>query len=145
MSLGLSRVCTRTIIVFAGLLAVLLPLMSVSTFFEDRFLITPEFIVLLMPIYYSFCVPALIALVALDRLLSSVRRSEVFTSDNVRMLRIITWCCFAMAVILLVSSFVSVAFFALAILAAFFGVILRVVKNLFAAAVELKAENDFTI
>ena len=145
MSVKLSRICTRVIIVLALILAVLLPLICFADFFQGRFLIAPDLVLLLMPVYYAFCVPALIALVSLDRLLTSVSRNEVFTQGNVRKLRIISWCCFAAALILLASSFVSVVFFALAVLAAFFGVILRVVKNLFAAAVELKTENDFTI
>lgn len=141
----LSLVCTRIVIVLAFVLAGVLPFLISSGFFEHRALIASESVPLLMPIYYCFCVPALVALFALDKLLAAVRRGDVFTRDNVRFLRIISWCCFIAALVLLASSLASVVFFALAILAAFFGVILRVIKNLFAAAVELKEENDFTI
>ncbi|MCL2756667.1 MAG: DUF2975 domain-containing protein [Coriobacteriia bacterium] len=126
-------------------LAVLLPFLCNNGFFEQRALINPSDILWLMPIYYSFCVPAYIALFSLDRLLAAVRKDEVFSSRNVRYLRIITWCCFGAAIILLVSTLASIVFAVLAILAAFFGIVLRVVKNLFAAAVALKDENDFTI
>ncbi len=145
MSVRLSQICTRVIIALALLLAVLLPFLVFSDFFEHRALIMQEHILWLMPIYYTFCIPALVALIALDRLLASVKRGEVFTAGNVRYLRIISWSCFAAAVVLLVSTLVSIVFFVLAILAAFFGIILRAVKNLFAAAVTLKDENDFTI
>lgn len=144
-SVLLSVVCTRVVMVLALALAVALPFLCSSGFFEHRALISPESIPLLMPVYYSFCVPAFIALIALDKLLGAVRKGAVFTPGNVRFLRIISWCCFAAALILLASSFVSVVFFVLAVLAAFFGVILRAVKNLFAAATQLKEENDFTI
>jgi len=96
--------------------------------------------------YLCFCLPALGALWALDRLLSAVRREQVFTAGNVRCLRIISWCCFAAGAILLVGClFVSLNLIILAVLAAFFGIVIRVVKNLFEAAVALKDENDFTI
>jgi hypothetical protein len=98
-----------------------------------------------MLVYYAFCIPAFVALFSLDRLLAAIKRSEVFTAGNVRYLRIISWACFAAAFVLLVGSFAHLFFFALAILAAFFGIVLRVVKNLFAAAVELQNENDYTI
>jgi hypothetical protein len=39
----------------------------------------------------------------------------------------------------------ATAFLLLSIMAGFLGLILRVVKNVFEAAVELKAENDYTI
>ena len=127
------------------ILALALPFLCMSDFFYNRALISKENIVFLMPIYYAFCVPAYVALCALDRLLAAVKREEVFTAHNVRLLRIISWACIAAAFVLFISSFVSILFFALAVLATFFGIILRVVKNLFAAAVQLKSENDFTI
>jgi hypothetical protein len=126
-------------------LAILLPFLCNGTFFHDRSLISEENISLLMPIYYAFCVPAYVVLIALDRLLAAIKRDEVFTAGNVRYLRIISWACFAAALVLLISSFVTVVFFALAVLATFFGIILRAVKNLFAAAAQIKAENDYTI
>jgi hypothetical protein len=126
-------------------LAVALPVLIHNGFFLGRAMISPQSVGWLMPIYYSFCLPAYVALAALERMLAAVKRGEVFTNSNVRRLRTISWCCFVAAIVLLASSLVSIVFFALAVLAAFFGVVLRAVKNLFAAAVELKAENDFTI
>jgi hypothetical protein len=126
-------------------LAVALPFLCAGDFFMGRALLAPEHVVWIMPVYYAFCVPAYIALGSLDRLLASIRREEVFTHGNVRHLRVISWMCLVASLVLLVSSLVSIVFFALAVLAAFFGVILRAVKNLFAAAVDLKHENDFTI
>jgi len=96
--------------------------------------------------YLCFCVPAFGALWSLDRLLCAVRHEQVFTTGNVRYLRIISWCCFAAGAILLAASFfININLIILAVLAAFFGIVIRVVKNLFAAAVALKDENDYTI
>jgi hypothetical protein len=126
-------------------LGIALPFLVQAGFFAERALIDNNGIVWLMPIYYCFCIPAGTALYALERLLAAVRPEQVFTPNNVPYLRLITWCCFVAGIILLASSLVSVVFFTLAIMAAFFGVILRVVKNLFAAAVALQNESDYTI
>jgi len=129
--------------VLAALLAGLLAIVTIP----GTFLIIPGYDPFPLTItYLCFCVPAFGALWALDRLLCAVRREEVFTSGNVRYLRIISWCCFAAGAILLVGCFfVSINLVIVAVLAAFFGIVIRVVKNLFAAAVALKDENDYTI
>jgi len=139
----LSLVCTRIIMVLALALAVILILAT----WLAPYLIYPFFNPLPLTItYLCFCFPAFGALWTLDGLLRAVRREEVFTNSNVRYLRIISWCCFAAGAILLVGCFfVSFDLIILAVLAAFFGIIIRVVKNLFAAAVALKDENDYTI
>jgi hypothetical protein len=144
-SILLPQICTRCIIILAVLLGIVLPWLCISGFFNGRALISPENIFWLLPIYYAFCLPAIYALYTLDRMLLSVKNGNVFTANNVSCLRTISWCCFVASAILLAASLVSIVFFALAILAAFFGVILRAVKNLFAAAVFLQAENDLTI
>jgi hypothetical protein len=144
-SVVLSCVCTRIVITLLFVLAIVLPFIAQGGFFDDRYLIQPKLVSLVLPVYYAFCVPALVALFSLDRMLAAIRRDEVFTQSNVRLLRIISWACFAAAAILLASTVVSIVFAVISLLAAFFGMILRVVMNLFAAAVDLKTENDFTI
>lgn len=144
-SVLLSIVATRIIAILALALALALPGLIEHGFFSNRFLLLEENIRWLMPFYYSFLVPAAIALYALERLLAAIRSEQVFTARNVRYLRIITWCCFFAGLIMLVSTVTSIVFAVLAILTAFFGVILRVVKNLFAAAVALQDESDYTI
>jgi hypothetical protein len=126
-------------------LAVALPFLCTNGFFVDRAFVHAQNILLLMPAYYAFCVPAYTALVALDRLLAAVKRGQVFTEGNVRRLRVISWACIAAALVLAVSACVSLSFFALALIAAFFGVVLRAMKNLFAAAVALQDDYDHTI
>jgi hypothetical protein len=101
---------------------------------------------LIVGLYYACCVPAVAALLLLDRLLSNITKGKVFTEENVKALRAISWCCFAEAVILVIAAlYFAPILFAVAIVTAFFGLILRVVKNVIDAAVALKAENDFTI
>ncbi|MCL1846699.1 MAG: DUF2975 domain-containing protein [Coriobacteriia bacterium] len=144
-SVILSQVSTRIIMALGVVLAALLPFLCTGGFFHGRAFIDAQNIPLIMPAYYAFCVPAYVALISLDRLLAAVKRNEVFTAKNVRLLRIISWASFAAAAVLAISSYVSITFFALAIIATFFGIILRAMKNLFAAAVELQEESKLTI
>jgi len=142
-SVLLSLVCTRIIMALALILAVLFVLAAIL----EPGIILIEYNPLPLTItYLCFCIPAFGALWSLDRLLCAVRREQVFTVGNVRYLRVISWCCFAAGAILLGASFfVNINLIILAVLAAFFGIVIRVVKNLFAAAVALKNENDYTI
>jgi hypothetical protein len=101
---------------------------------------------LTLGLYYACCVPALIALFCLDCLLANIMKDAVFTEENVKALRLISWCCFAEAFILAATAlYFAPILLAVAVVAAFFGLILRVVKNVIDAAVALKSENDFTI
>ncbi|WP_245570854.1 DUF2975 domain-containing protein [Anaerovorax odorimutans] len=98
-----------------------------------------------MIILYACCIPALTALVSLDRLLANIKREDVFIQKNVLYLRIISWCCFSVAFILLFAGYYYLLFIVVAIVTAFIGLILRVVKNVIEQAVIMKIENDFTI
>jgi len=95
---------------------------------------------------YASFVFIMIALFSLDFLLRNIRKELVFFRKNVRYLRIISWCCFAVAVIMLCGwPFISYVLIFVAAAAAFFGLLMRVVKNVIDAACEIKDENDFTI
>lgn len=95
--------------------------------------------------FYSLMVPAAIALGYLYRLLVNIGRDEVFVDANVKCLRKISWACYLAAAICLVSVFYYLPFVIPAAAAGFMGLILRVVKNVFAEAVSIKQECDFTI
>ncbi len=85
------------------------------------------------------------ASVCLHRLLRNLRRERVFEQENVTLLRAISWLCIAVGVVTLVSGFYYTSFFLVAAAAAFCGLIVRVVKNVFEQAIEIKTENDYTI
>lgn len=99
---------------------------------------------LLITLYCSL-VPAFVALVGLDRLLLNIRKSEVFVKQNTVILRILSWCCFTVTFIYLIFGYFYMISLLISFASAFFGLILRVLKNVFEQAVELKEENDFTI
>ena len=93
-----------------------------------------------MIVVIYFCV-----LWSLHKLLNNIAGEKVFIPENTSCLRAISWACmlagFSMAVLALWRAiFVFFAF-----LLIFFGLVMRVLKNVFENAVEIKSENDFTI
>lgn len=88
---------------------------------------------------------AIIAVVSLNRLLSNISKDEVFVEQNTRCLRIISWCCVLVGFTFTVFSLWKYEFLFAAFFAMFMGLVMRVLKNVFEKAVELKSENDFTI
>lgn len=105
----------------------------------------PSVFVPLIVTLYAVVPPALTALICLDKLLMNIRRGEAFTQKNVKLLRVISYCCFACAAVFVYFSCIKPFAFVIVFAAAFFGLILRVVKNCFEQAAAIREENDFTI
>ncbi len=82
---------------------------------------------------------------ALNRLLANISRDEVFTEQNTLSLRIISWCCVFVGITFIVFSLWRFEFLFAAFFAMFLGLVMRVLKNVFEKAVEIKSENDYTI
>lgn len=95
--------------------------------------------------HHTAAVPAAAALYGLWRLLRNISEGEVFIPENVSILRLLSWCCIAAGLVCLFSALYYMPFLIVSAAAAFVGLILRVVKNVFAEAVRLKDENDYTI
>ena len=92
------------------------------------------------------CLPfAAAALLTLRRLLKNILKSKAFIGENVRLLRILSWCCTAVALITLISGYFYLPFYIAGTAAGFIALILRVIKNIFCTAIELKNENELTI
>jgi len=144
-SVALSVWCTVGMIALMALTAVTLPFGLKNGFRIGNAVLYEGHGTMFLPLYYCFCVPALVALVGTYRILANIRRDVVFDASNVRLLRLISWACFAGGVVCFVGTSQSLAFLAVGLVCAFVGVIVRVIKNLIAAAVEIKAENDLTI
>lgn len=94
---------------------------------------------------YTVAVPVAIALYQMNGLLSNISRDEVFISQNTGYLRGLSWCCMSAGFIFLASGFYYPAFWALCAVAMFMTLVLRVIKNVFVQAEEIKKENDYTI
>lgn len=120
-----------------------------------------------VPFYIS--VPfGFVALVCLDKLLINIKKSIVFHESNVRYLRIFSWLCFIVSIITVIFATViitkgyinskeidlyfpvidylySAVLVVISVAEFFVGLVVRVVKNTFDAAIEIKDENDLTI
>ena len=94
---------------------------------------------------YVGIIPAFALLVLLYILLHRIGKGQVFVPQNVKSLRLISWCCFLGAFLSLASTLYYFTWILVAAAAAFMGLIVRIVKNVFAKAVELQDEADFTI
>lgn len=141
-SVVLSSVCTKAVIALVIVFAFAAPSLvsSYLSYSKNSDLALPLLITV-----YACCVPAMGSLISLDRLLANIRNNNVFIEKNVKHLRVISWCCFAVSFILAVSGFYYILFLMIAAAAAFFGLILRVVKNVIEQAMIIKNENDYTV
>ena len=99
----------------------------------------------MMVTVYVCSVFAWVVLYCLWRLLKNLRQGEVFVDRNVRLMRIVSWCCAGVAGMCLVSVAWYLPFVFLAAAAAFMCLIVRIVKNVFQQAIAMKDELDLTI
>jgi len=142
-SVNLSSICTKVAMGLIVLFGVGAPrLIKLYVAYTAK---NPDLIVPLLMTVYACCVPSLAALYCLNCLLNNIKRDCVFIDKNVQYLRVISWCCFAVAGILFLSGYYYLLFLIVAAAAVFFGLILRVVKNVIEQAVKLKRENELTI
>ena len=104
--------------------------------------------------FLLFSIVAWIALIQLYLMLKNLRQGKVFVPENVRRMRIASWCCFGAALIGLIAGLLCIhadlvphlpILFCLTLAAAFMGLIVRIVKNSFEAAIRMKDELDLTI
>ena len=100
------------------------------------------------PAMYLCIACGMAALLLLLKVLYSIKGGAVFTSANVARLRLISYCGFAIAVVGLVTGVVEgdwLGWGPIGLVAAFLGLIMRVVKNVIDAARMLKEDSDYTI
>ncbi len=94
---------------------------------------------------YLLLAVALIADLMLFTLLIRVRKGKVFTPISVSLIRGVSWCCFAAALIILVLGMYFQIAYILVFAAVFLGFCLHVVKNVIEEATRIKNENDLTV
>jgi len=99
-------------------------------------------------VLYTCLTIGVVALLYLLRLLIDIRRGDVFTTDAVRRLRVISYCGFAIMLTCAIGSFFTgqgLFFWFLAVAAGFLGLLMRVIKNVIESARLLKEDADYTI
>lgn len=104
------------------------------------------------PIFIQFIVCVYIAMIPagaivwlLNTLLSNIRKGVVFDSVNVKCLRVISYCCFAIAAVSAVMAVWRIIAVVVMLAFAFIGLLLRVLKNVFEQGVVIREENDLTV
>ncbi|MFZ7102756.1 MAG: DUF2975 domain-containing protein [Peptococcaceae bacterium] len=143
-SLGLSKVCI--LLFMSGLIVTVISAPWLTRWFLSfsRAELQGTGPFFLATIYVG-SIPALILLYSLFSLLRRIETGQVFITENVETLRHISWSCFIGAAIGFISFFYYFPWIFVAVAAAFMGLIVRVVKNVVAKAVELQNEVDYTI
>ena len=142
-SVTLSLVC---VIVFGlCLLALDIGAYWIALWFTQNRFYRFEFGLLLMASIYIGSGFAWLCLYQLWRLLGNVKRGALFVPDNVRCMRIVSWCCVWAAAVCLVSAAYYLPFIFVAVAAGFMALIVRIVKNAFAQAITMKNELDLTV
>ncbi len=94
---------------------------------------------------YVIVLDMMLADILLFSLLLQVRKGSVFTDRAVSLIRGVSWCCLGLCVPF---GFLGIYFqlsWIVCLLAVFLGICLRVCKNAFEVATEIKQENDLTV
>ncbi|MBQ6678914.1 MAG: DUF2975 domain-containing protein [Lachnospiraceae bacterium] len=142
-SILLSQIC---LFIFA----VILLLMDIFMFPVTRWYFGTRFpgdtvYYIIVTVLYICTVIGWIFLIFMWRLLANVKRGEVFVTENVKLMRIISWLCVLVAVVCAVSGAFYHALLFVAVAAAFVALIVRIVKNCFQQAIAMKDELDLTV
>ena len=92
------------------------------------------------------CAPAVFfALWELDRMLRAILGRQVFVWRNVKSISRVRWCCLAVSLICLPAAVWYPPIIFMSIIMFFLTLILSVLANVMAAAVEIREENDLTV
>jgi hypothetical protein len=113
---------------------------SVGNGLIDGSLVVPACVTLYVCEAFAFA-----AVISLHILLKNISVGEVFVTQNTKCLRVISWACMLAGVAFLVMALWRFIFLFPAFFVMMFGLVMRVLKNVFEQAVEINSENDFTV
>ena len=142
-SIKLTGILIKTAIVLCFISLFIMP--YGAKLYRQVSLMNDDVTIPLLITFYSCAGVGFVILFVLDRLVANISRGDVFVSGNIKLLRILSYCCFIISLITLIFARFRIIVFVITFAAAFFGLILRVIKNCFEEAVRLREENDFTI
>jgi hypothetical protein len=95
--------------------------------------------------FYVSVIPITLALWQFDTLLRNLLNDKVFLKENVRRIRIIQWCCFAVSLICLPAALFYYPLIFLVVIMGFLSLVVAVVCRVMDEAVAIREENDLTI
>ncbi len=145
-----SLLLSKGLIIFGFIMvATILPFMPDFARYYDTLSGEAPIWVSLTAVFYITIGIVVILLIALFKLLNNISKQITFVEQNTNLLRCISWCCFLVAGIYLVYGLIvhpaSYFSFVFCFIAGFMGLILRILKNVFAEAVSIREENDYTV
>lgn len=149
-SIFLTQLIIRICYVLLAVVSVSLPFLLSNGFFH--FEILSQIKSYIIGPFYAVVPAGYVALVCLDMLLINIKKDVVFDKKNTKLLNIITWACIyaglvglASFVFILIEDFMFETMLVLSAGELFMALVVKVVKNVFVKAIELKEENDLTI
>ena len=94
-----------------------------------------------------YCCAAFVGLALgnIELLLRNILAKQVFTRKNVRLIRVIRWCCLAVSLVCVPATFYYLPLVFVVIIMAFMWLMVSVVADVMDAAVLLREESDLTI
>ena len=95
--------------------------------------------------YYCCSAVVLFSQWNMERLLKNILAEQVFTQENVNRICSVRWCCLLVSLICAPASVYYLPLIFMVIIMGFLGLVVSVVANVMAAAVEIREENDMTI
>lgn len=95
--------------------------------------------------FYLCVIPVGLALWRMEGLLKNILDGRVFVCGNVSLIRSVRNCCLIVAVICGIAGYFYQPLLFLSVIMGFLTLVVSVVKNVIAAAVELREENDLTV
>ena len=118
-------------------------------YLKEMYVFAPTLLTILMPVGY-------VALAYIDKLLTNVKNDNVFEKSTLKYIDVISYSCVVASVIVAIAFVVAflkftnyyilvLALGGLSCGALFMAFLLKVVKNVFEKAIEIKDENDLTI
>ena len=90
-------------------------------------------------------IPAFTSLVCLKKLVKAIENDDTFTLKNIKLLNIISKCCSVACLLCFVSAIYYIVWCFVGVAAGFMALLIRVIKDTFIRAYEIKTENDLTI
>ena len=99
----------------------------------------------IMIAFYICAVITAVALWKLEQLLRNILAGQVFVRKNVRHIRTVQWCCGLVSLVCLPAACCYLPLIFMVIIMAFLCLVVSVVAQIMAAAVEIREENDLTV
>lgn len=109
-----------------------------------RTLSTAEYLAIMIAFYICAVITG-VALWKLEQLLRNILAGQVFVRKNVRHIRTVQWCCGLVSLVCLPAACCYLPLIFMVIIMAFLCLVVSVVAQIMAAAVEIREENDLTI